>query len=533
MTLVWTVFFLIFSSTVLTYANFDVEDLICLNKCFNLDQITRNYVLVNVPFQNGAPYFLTDDGIQKSIDKLLVDKDAISTDSYAILTVLGILYTKILDFATATEYFRQACEDTNYSISSTVVNYAKSVADPLLGLSILQRGLEKSPQSAIIHKNLIKTHQDLNKDSLKSLSVKQMNQVQYDACRQAPYAYDIWILFVELQLERLISQSISSIDVEVQELLYLGLSVFPNCPGLLYLLGTSYYIQKDIQCALILYKLSDKYKSFAEGFIYDIFNQGIVERNILHLEMIINQTSQTNSKSVLDYTISRHCTFFNPLHRIEQFNNHKNNYSINLSNISIYTETESETEIISNNPFPIPFYLHLGCNYWKTCARPGWVVVDAMEGLITHRMGTIDNLSYIPTGVIDLLYASHVLEHVPYTGRECIVCRTLKEWRRVLKLSGLLLVSVPDLITLSEILIDPKSSADTRYTAMTCMFAGGKTEYEHHYVGFYWEYLSGLLTQAGFCDLRRVTGGFGLFADTSDSTLEGRYLSLNVEAKAC
>lgn len=469
MTLVWTVFFLIFSSTVLTYANFDVEDLICLNKCFNLDRITRNYVLVNVPFQNGAPYFLTDDGIQKSIDKLLVDKDAISTDSYAILTVLGILYTKILDFATATEYFRQACEDTNYSISSTVVNYAKSVADPLLGLSILQRGLEKSPQSAIIHKNLIKTHQDLNKDSLKSLSVKQMNQVQYDACRQAPYAYDIWILFVELQLERLISQSISSIDVEVQELLYLGLSVFPNCPGLLYLLGTSYYIQKDIQCALILYKLSDKYKSFAEGFIYDIFNQ----------------------------------------------------------------ETESETEIISNNPFPIPFYLHLGCNYWKTCARPGWVVVDAMEGLITHRMGTIDNLSYIPTGVIDLLYASHVLEHVPYTGRECIVCRTLKEWRRVLKLSGLLLVSVPDLITLSEILIDPKSSADTRYTAMTCMFAGGKTEYEHHYVGFYWEYLSGLLTQAGFCDLRRVTGGFGLFADTSDSTLEGRYLSLNVEAKAC
>ena len=49
---------------------------------------------------------------------------------------------------------------------------------------------------------------------------------------------------------------------------------------------------------------------------------------------------------------------------------------------------------------------------------------------------------------VQVLYASHVLEHVSYNydlhNERPVLFETLKEWKRVLKPNGILYVAVPD-----------------------------------------------------------------------------------------
>jgi predicted SAM-dependent methyltransferase len=61
------------------------------------------------------------------------------------------------------------------------------------------------------------------------------------------------------------------------------------------------------------------------------------------------------------------------------------------------------------------------------------------------------------------------------------------------------------------------------------MFGGRTTDYDVHYTGLNFEFLGGLLHQAGFREIRRVQD-FDLFKDTSTLRFANVPVSLNAEA---
>ena len=81
------------------------------------------------------------------------------------------------------------------------------------------------------------------------------------------------------------------------------------------------------------------------------------------------------------------------------------------------------------------------------------------------------------------------------------------------------MISVPDMMTLSEILIDPTINESTRETVMATIFGGQKHKFDYHKTGFYFEYLNKLLLQFHFCNVINMKDGFGLFEDSSDLIL--------------
>ena len=65
---------------------------------------------------------------------------------------------------------------------------------------------------------------------------------------------------------------------------------------------------------------------------------------------------------------------------------------------------------------------------------------------------------------------------------------------------------------------------------MRMMFGGRTTDYAVHCVGLNFEFLGQFLHDAGFREIRRVSG-FGLFNDTSTLRFGNVPISLNVEAR--
>jgi len=87
---------------------------------------------------------------------------------------------------------------------------------------------------------------------------------------------------------------------------------------------------------------------------------------------------------------------------------------------------------------------------------PGWKTLDLVASPEVDYVADCLNLAQFGENSIEALYASHVLEHVPYTDLEA----TLTEWHRVLMPGGKLIVAVPDINI-------PNSSSDRRSKART------------------------------------------------------------------
>ena len=69
--------------------------------------------------------------------------------------------------------------------------------------------------------------------------------------------------------------------------------------------------------------------------------------------------------------------------------------------------------------------LHLGCGRRHI---PGYVHIDVVDYPHVDHVSSIDNLSFLQDGSVELIYNCHVLEH--FKRRE--VNRVLREWHRVL-----------------------------------------------------------------------------------------------------
>jgi len=106
--------------------------------------------------------------------------------------------------------------------------------------------------------------------------------------------------------------------------------------------------------------------------------------------------------------------------------------------------------------------LHLGC--WHRYID-GFMHIDLCDLPHIDVKSSVDTLPFIESGVVDLIYASHVFEYFDQTK----VPRVLEEWLRVLRPGGTLRLSVPDfskLILVYQISGDIKSVIGPLYGRM-------------------------------------------------------------------
>lgn len=170
--------------------------------------------------------------------------------------------------------------------------------------------------------------------------------------------------------------------------------------------------------------------------------------------------------------------------------------------------------------------VHLGCG---PIDLPGYVNVDMMPLPHVHFVGGVQQLGMFGDGEVDLLYACHVLEHVPRRELKA----TLQEWRRVLRAGGLLRLSVPDF----DLLVGAMQKENDVAAIQDALFGSFEHTYDVHHSAFTGAYLTRLLVEAGFRDVRPWTAeeaGIAQYGDWSSRKIRGirseHFISLNLEA---
>lgn len=136
--------------------------------------------------------------------------------------------------------------------------------------------------------------------------------------------------------------------------------------------------------------------------------------------------------------------------------------------------------------------LHLGCGKRFI---PGYIHIDAVEYTHIDHVSAIDNLSFLGTNSVDVIYNCHVLEH--FKRRQ--VHGVLREWHRVLKPGGILRTSVPDFAQLCRVY----TATEDLNLVMGPLFGRQDYLYNIHYNVFDYKSLSDALHQAGFEHIRR------------------------------
>ncbi len=167
--------------------------------------------------------------------------------------------------------------------------------------------------------------------------------------------------------------------------------------------------------------------------------------------------------------------------------------------------------------------LHVG----GTTPLAGWTILNIQPGPHIDVVGDCIDLGGFATGSVDEIYASHVLEHLGFRDE---LPRALVEWHRVLAPGGRLRVSVPDLMTLCRLFVDPNVSQRVRDYVVRVLYGSQEDPHDFHKMGFTLESLSAHLTAAGFHKVMRVQQ-FDLVDDTSRLKLGPVPISLNVQAR--
>ena len=118
----------------------------------------------------------------------------------------------------------------------------------------------------------------------------------------------------------------------------------------------------------------------------------------------------------------------------------------------------------------------------------------------------MDQLEGIPDNSVSAVYASHTLEHASFGNGQ--LEDTLKEWKRVLRPGGLLLISVPDLRTIFQLYLREELSLQERWRLTMMIYGAQSDKYDYHKVGFDESLLTHFLHQNGLRHwiLRKILG---------------------------
>ncbi|MEL7034321.1 MAG: tetratricopeptide repeat protein [Cyanobacteria bacterium J06592_8] len=170
-----------------------------------------------------------------------------------------------------------------------------------------------------------------------------------------------------------------------------------------------------------------------------------------------------------------------------------------------------------------PLKLHLGCG---TKRLSGFVHVDVRASVEPDVVSDVTHLPMFADNSVELIYFCHGLEHIrPYQ-----IAQTLAEWKRVLKPSGILRLSLPDFAALANLYINHKVPLQSIVGAIH----GGQDYPDNlHYWSWDFPSLSQILEQVGFVDIRSYdpnqVNPQG-YKDFSTYTIANHKISLNIEA---
>lgn len=184
-------------------------------------------------------------------------------------------------------------------------------------------------------------------------------------------------------------------------------------------------------------------------------------------------------------------------------------------------------------PPPLPHnpdgqvYVNVGCGH---NSGPEFVNVDAVALPNIHFIHDVRALPMFANNSVSLLYASHVLEHIPRSQ----IAATLQEWSRVLKPGGLIRLSVPDFDQLHTIY--EKDARNVQVITEQLLGAEASVYDDHHSI-WNFAYMRECLLAAGFGEPTRwdpTTVDHRTFHDkaerVADISGERIPISLNVEA---
>lgn len=171
-------------------------------------------------------------------------------------------------------------------------------------------------------------------------------------------------------------------------------------------------------------------------------------------------------------------------------------------------------------------YLNLGC---ALNSGSEFTNIDVEPYPNIHHIRNITDLSNFASESVDMVYASHVVEHIP---REELKS-TLLEWKRVLKTGGTFRFAVPDFDALTDIFI--KSGRNINLVRDQVM--GQNPPYHNHYTLWNFEFAKKILEDLGYSNVRLwdyKNVDHHDFVDRSSRTLivngEEIPFSLNIEA---
>ena len=164
--------------------------------------------------------------------------------------------------------------------------------------------------------------------------------------------------------------------------------------------------------------------------------------------------------------------------------------------------------------------LHVGCGQLdKSHTTAGFnsddweeTRYDIDESVRPDIIGTMTDMSMIETGSFEGLYSSHNIEHLP--PHEVGVA--LSEFKRILRPDGIVVITCPDLISISALIVQDKLT-DTAYISTAGPITPLDMLYGHidslkrghshmaHRGGFTAKTLSEALTSAGFRTVATAT----------------------------
>lgn len=168
--------------------------------------------------------------------------------------------------------------------------------------------------------------------------------------------------------------------------------------------------------------------------------------------------------------------------------------------------------------------IHLGCGDQDD---KRFINVDMIPFRHVHFVHYVSRLPMFPDNYADLIYGSHLLEHISYK----YTVETLKEWRRVLKNGGVLRLAVPDF----DLILKIYGAENNSIEKIEGPLMGGQNyKYNFHMAIFNKAYLTSKLSEAGFKEVRiwdPKTAPYYPFTDWASREVYDKYpLSLNLEA---
>lgn len=175
--------------------------------------------------------------------------------------------------------------------------------------------------------------------------------------------------------------------------------------------------------------------------------------------------------------------------------------------------------------------LHVGCG---TRRIPDFIHVDIIDAPHIDHCCRVDNLSAFAPGSVDLIYASHVLEHFGRFEVELV----LADWYRAIRPGGLVRIAVPDFAAVVA-LYGQEGLRDGMSGLVGLVCGGQRNEYDFHKIIFDEAFLTFLLSKVGFKDIRRWDWRNTEHANIDDYSQcyiphmdkqNGRLMSLNLEA---